>query len=113
MIRYLLRSILKLNFSKIKSSENFTYFNLLFKQNISFHFNKNYCEYFYIFLQIERQIKWKQHRITVAGGGGQGNQLNQLSKPEGIFGISYFGRKDKMPIDKNVENKNEGVGGDL
>jgi hypothetical protein len=29
------------------------------------------------------------------------------------YGKSYFGRKDKMPVGKNVENKNEGVGGDL
>ncbi|CAF1113659.1 unnamed protein product [Adineta steineri] len=29
--------------------------------------------------------KWKQYGITVAGGNGQGNQLNQLSYPEGIY----------------------------
>jgi hypothetical protein len=28
-------------------------------------------------------------------------------------GKSYFGRKDKMPIGKNVENKKEDVGRDL
>jgi hypothetical protein len=29
------------------------------------------------------------------------------------MGKSHFGRKDKMPIGKNVENKKEGVGEDL
>ncbi|CAF4126273.1 unnamed protein product [Adineta steineri] len=29
--------------------------------------------------------KWKQNAITVAGGNGQGQQLNQLSQPFGIF----------------------------
>jgi len=28
-------------------------------------------------------------------------------------GKSYIGRKDKMPVGKNVENKNEDVGGDV
>ncbi|CAF1009782.1 unnamed protein product [Adineta steineri] len=30
-------------------------------------------------------IKWKQNVITVAGGNGQGQQLNQLHGPRGIF----------------------------
>ncbi|CAF4439197.1 unnamed protein product, partial [Adineta steineri] len=29
--------------------------------------------------------KWKQNAITVAGGNGEGQQLNQLSQPSGIF----------------------------
>ncbi|CAF0917539.1 unnamed protein product [Adineta steineri] len=29
--------------------------------------------------------KWKQNAITVAGGNGEGQQLNQLSHPSGIF----------------------------
>ncbi|CAF3926629.1 unnamed protein product [Adineta steineri] len=29
--------------------------------------------------------KWKQNAITVAGGNGEGQQLNQLCYPEGIF----------------------------
>ncbi|CAF1222340.1 unnamed protein product [Adineta steineri] len=29
--------------------------------------------------------KWKQHGITVAGGNGEGDQLNQLAAPSGIF----------------------------
>ncbi|CAF0841939.1 unnamed protein product [Adineta steineri] len=29
--------------------------------------------------------KWKQNAITVAGGNGEGHELNQLNGPEGIF----------------------------
>ncbi|CAF1055156.1 unnamed protein product [Adineta steineri] len=29
--------------------------------------------------------RWKQQGITVAGGNGQGNEVSQLSAPEGIF----------------------------
>jgi DNA-binding beta-propeller fold protein YncE len=29
--------------------------------------------------------KWKQNGVTIAGGNGKGNQLNQLSSPEGIY----------------------------
>ncbi|CAF4265746.1 unnamed protein product, partial [Adineta steineri] len=29
--------------------------------------------------------KWKQNAITVAGGNGQGQELNQLNRPTGIF----------------------------
>ncbi|CAF1260826.1 unnamed protein product [Adineta steineri] len=29
--------------------------------------------------------KWKQNAVTVAGGNGKGQQLNQLNEPEGIF----------------------------
>ena len=29
--------------------------------------------------------KWKQNAITIAGGNGRGNQLNQLSHPHGIY----------------------------
>ncbi|CAF1364354.1 unnamed protein product [Adineta steineri] len=29
--------------------------------------------------------KWKQNAITVAGGNGQGRELNQLDRPRGIF----------------------------
>ncbi|CAF1439592.1 unnamed protein product, partial [Adineta steineri] len=34
---------------------------------------------------ININTKWKQHGITIAGGNGQGNQLNQLSSPHGIY----------------------------
>ncbi|CAF1231776.1 unnamed protein product [Adineta steineri] len=30
-------------------------------------------------------LKWKQNAITVAGGNGEGQQLNQLHWPDGIF----------------------------
>ncbi|CAF0853694.1 unnamed protein product [Adineta steineri] len=34
---------------------------------------------------IDINTKWKQHGITIAGGNRQGNQLNQLSLPQGIY----------------------------
>ncbi|CAF1507353.1 unnamed protein product [Adineta steineri] len=34
---------------------------------------------------ININTKWKQHGITIAGGNGKGNQLNQLNSPEGIY----------------------------
>ncbi|CAF1381323.1 unnamed protein product [Adineta steineri] len=34
---------------------------------------------------ININTKWKQHGITIAGGNGDGNQLNQLSLPQGIY----------------------------
>ncbi|CAF1065697.1 unnamed protein product [Adineta steineri] len=34
---------------------------------------------------ININIKWKQHGNTIAGGNGQGNQLNQLDLPYGIY----------------------------
>ncbi|CAF1259588.1 unnamed protein product [Adineta steineri] len=34
---------------------------------------------------ISRFSKWKQNAITVAGGNGEGQKLNQLNRPEGIF----------------------------
>ncbi|CAF4012957.1 unnamed protein product [Adineta steineri] len=34
---------------------------------------------------ININTKWKQHRITIAGGNGDGNQLNQLSLPQGVY----------------------------
>ncbi|CAF0850500.1 unnamed protein product [Adineta steineri] len=34
---------------------------------------------------ININTKWKQHGITIAGGNQYGNQLNQLSCPEGIY----------------------------
>ena len=35
---------------------------------------------YYLYLDT----KWKQHGITVAGGNGYGNQVNQLAHPYGI-----------------------------
>ncbi|CAF0818620.1 unnamed protein product [Adineta steineri] len=37
------------------------------------------------FNHINNNTKWKQHAITIAGGNGHGNQLNQLFWPEGIY----------------------------
>ena len=36
-------------------------------------------------LQIAAKAKWVQNGFTVAGGHGQGNELNQLSNPWGLF----------------------------
>ena len=33
---------------------------------------------------IKSDTKWKQNGVTIAGGNGQGDQLNQLSQPCGI-----------------------------
>ncbi|CAF3650975.1 unnamed protein product, partial [Adineta steineri] len=38
-----------------------------------------------VFNDININTKWKQHGITIVGGNGEGNQLNQLSRPEGIY----------------------------
>jgi len=35
--------------------------------------------------QLNSNIKWKPNAQTIAGGNGQGNQLNQLSSPLGIY----------------------------
>ncbi|CAF0760872.1 unnamed protein product [Adineta steineri] len=34
---------------------------------------------------INIYTKWKQHGITIAGGNEYGNQLNQLTRPQGIY----------------------------
>jgi sugar lactone lactonase YvrE len=34
---------------------------------------------------IKSNAKWKQNGITIAGGHGPGDQLNQLSRPSGIY----------------------------
>ncbi|CAF1126392.1 unnamed protein product [Adineta steineri] len=34
---------------------------------------------------INNNTKWKQHGITIAGGNGYGNKLNQLPHPQGIY----------------------------
>ncbi|CAF0723061.1 unnamed protein product [Adineta steineri] len=38
-----------------------------------------------IFNDININTKWKQHGITIAGGNGEGNQLNQLCYPQSIY----------------------------
>ncbi|CAF1209390.1 unnamed protein product [Adineta steineri] len=39
-------------------------------------------------ISLEKKLKWdkwKQNAITVAGGNGRGQQLNQMDQPDGIF----------------------------
>jgi len=38
-----------------------------------------------IYVDIAETLKWKQNAITIAGGNGQGNELNQLSRPWSIY----------------------------
>ncbi|CAF1197322.1 unnamed protein product [Adineta steineri] len=38
-----------------------------------------------IFNHININTKWKQHGVTIAGGNGDGSQLNQLSVPQSIY----------------------------
>jgi hypothetical protein len=61
--------------------------------------NQIKMNFFFSFLKIqfsslEQQLfipnldinqRWKQHGTTIVGGHGQGNQLNQLSNPYGMF----------------------------
>ncbi|CAF1362578.1 unnamed protein product [Adineta steineri] len=42
--------------------------------------------------------KWKQNAITMAGGNGQGQQLNQLNRP---FGISINKKKNIFIVDRS------------
>lgn len=35
--------------------------------------------------QFSKDTKWKRNGVTIAGGNGRGNQLNQLSEPYGIY----------------------------
>ncbi|CAF4165188.1 unnamed protein product [Adineta steineri] len=39
----------------------------------------------YIFNHIHINTKWKLHGITIAGGNNKGDQLDQLSLPQGIY----------------------------
>ncbi|CAF3384125.1 unnamed protein product [Rotaria socialis] len=34
---------------------------------------------------ISSRAKWKQNGLTVAGGNGYGNEINQLSSPRGLY----------------------------
>jgi sugar lactone lactonase YvrE len=40
---------------------------------------------FHFFFVLHLELKWKQSAITIAGENGRGNQLNQISFPQGIF----------------------------
>ena len=37
------------------------------------------------FTKINTNAKWKRNGLTIAGGNGQGSELNQLCCPCGIF----------------------------
>ncbi|CAF4208541.1 unnamed protein product [Adineta steineri] len=45
----------------------------------------NSIEQSLILNHININTKWKQHGITMIGGNGRGNQLNQLDHPRGIY----------------------------
>ncbi|CAF4510055.1 unnamed protein product, partial [Didymodactylos carnosus] len=36
-------------------------------------------------IDIHPNARWQQNGLTVAGGNGQGNGINQLSKPWGLY----------------------------
>ncbi|CAF0877888.1 unnamed protein product [Adineta steineri] len=57
----------------------------LLATNISVNKTNNSIEQSILVDHININTKWKQHGITVAGGNRRGNQLNQLSRPEGIY----------------------------
>jgi sugar lactone lactonase YvrE len=72
---------------------------IIFKSNLflSIPFENNELKVFllsiFYFLFLERissspisiNTKWKQNGVTIGGGNGRGNQLNQLSEPDGIY----------------------------
>ena len=35
--------------------------------------------------QLKANVKWKQHAKTIAAGNGEGDKLNQLNHPYGIY----------------------------
>ncbi|CAF1181927.1 unnamed protein product [Adineta steineri] len=53
--------------------------------NISINKTNDPIEESILVNHINTNTKWKQHGITVAGGDEDGNQLNQLSRPCGIY----------------------------
>ena len=50
-------------------------------------------EYFSFFLKENKLNKWKQHGETVAGGNGQGRQLNQLCCSHGLFIADWWNNR--------------------
>ena len=36
-------------------------------------------------INVRPNARWKQNGITIAGGNGQGNEINQLSNPLGLY----------------------------
>ncbi|CAF1418416.1 unnamed protein product [Adineta steineri] len=53
--------------------------------NVSVNKTNNSIEQSILVNHININTKWKQHGVTIAGGNGDGNQLNQLSLPQGIY----------------------------
>ncbi|CAF0847220.1 unnamed protein product [Adineta steineri] len=53
--------------------------------NVSTNKTNNSIAQSLILNHININTKWKQHGITIAGGNGRGNQLNQLDHPRGIY----------------------------
>lgn len=58
-----------------------------FFESKTFSFNRHYSHVFSFLasLSLPTITRWVQNGITVAGGNGQGHELNQLSDPWGIF----------------------------
>ncbi|CAF4106763.1 unnamed protein product, partial [Adineta steineri] len=53
--------------------------------NVSTNKTNNSIGQSFLVNHINNNTKWKQDGITIAGGNGQGNQLNQLFQPQGIY----------------------------
>ena len=57
--------------------------NIYFHLTFLFHFQHHH--YVHLPLDIHPNATWIQNGITVAGGNGQGNGMNQLSDPLGLY----------------------------
>ncbi|CAF1099350.1 unnamed protein product [Adineta steineri] len=55
------------------------------KNQLTVNKTNNSIEQSVLLNHINIDTKWKQYGITIAGGNGRGNQLNQLSLPQGIY----------------------------
>jgi DNA-binding beta-propeller fold protein YncE len=87
------KKIFKRFFSSFLVNNIFVKLKNLFFISFSHSFKANSINnFFYYFLAQQLFIpnlninqRWKQHGITIAGGHGDGNQLNQLSYPCGVY----------------------------
>ncbi|CAF1626908.1 unnamed protein product [Rotaria magnacalcarata] len=52
---------------------------------VNFNSTQNRNEMFLNSIDIHPNARWKQNGLTVAGGNGQGNGINQLSNPCGLY----------------------------
>ncbi|CAM4757326.1 unnamed protein product [Rotaria magnacalcarata] len=48
------------------------------------HYNKQFCQPMPIMPNIPASATWAKNGVTVSGGNGNGNAINQLFKPDGI-----------------------------